>query len=253
MEQNPIIISDNINFQPNIENQLKDKDKYDSENQHLLKEINTPKKSNDDNIIENSLDYNNKKNENSNIKEEFIINRKGNMLMFLYNKDGEPLIVIGPDWQLAFLMFIVIDVMSICYFYFLWDMLFKFMRIIGIIIFINQMGFYLITILMNPGIPSKDLWLENYKYLDDIGSYRICNICKIIMRNKDKTDHCDECNTCIIGADHHCPWTSKCVGKKNKRMFYLFVSSTFALLTYFFCGAISFAFIDDNPRRKKIN
>ena len=70
MEQNPLIISDNTNFQPNIENKLKDKDKYDSENQHLLKEINSPKKFYDNNIIENSLDSINKKNKNSTIKKE---------------------------------------------------------------------------------------------------------------------------------------------------------------------------------------
>ena len=249
MEQNPIIISDNTNLQSNIENQLKDKDKYDSENQHLLKETNSPKKSYDNNNIENSLDSINKKNQNSITEEQFIINRKGNMFMFLFNKDGEPLIVIGPNWQLAFLMFIIIDVVSICYFYFLWDMLFKFMRVIGIIIFINQMGVYLITILINPGIPPKELWLENYKHLDEIGTYRICNVCKIIMRNEDKTDHCDECNICIIGADHHCPWTSKCVGANNKNMFYIFVFSTFTLLIYFICGAfLTIVFIDDDRK-----
>ena len=233
-----------INLDKNISNSSNDKG--DSEEQHLLNEINNTK------ILEN----NEIEEENglfSNI-EKYKPNRKGNMIMLFYNKDEEPLIVIGPNWPLSLFMIIIIDIISFCYFYFLWNLLFKFIIFIGIIIFLFQTCVYLLVILMNPGIPSKELWLENYliNNKDEIGTYRICNICKTIMRNKDKTDHCDECNVCIIGADHHCPWTSKCVGKKNKKLFYLFVCSTFTLLLYFFCGIFSLAFIDDKTINKKI-
>jgi hypothetical protein len=248
MENIEIIESEPKNQQNNAHNTIKDKG--DSEEQQLLKENDSPKK--DSNIIPN---YSVNKKESSdadlNCEKEFInIDRKGNMLMFLFNKKGEPLIVIGPNWQLAFIMFIIVNIISFCYFFFLWNFLFVFLRIIGIIIYLIQTGSYLTTILMNPGIPSKELYLENYNNLDEIGSYRICNVCKIIMRNKDKTDHCDECNICIIGADHHCPWTSKCVGKNNKNMFYIFVFSIFALLIYFFCGAMSCIIIDNNPKHQ---
>ena len=179
-------------------------------------------------------------------------NRKGNMLMICYNKQGVPLIVLGPNRVLAFMMAFIIDIISISYLYFFRNLLFKFIHIIGIILFIVQSISYLITILMNPGIPTKDLYLENYKHLDEIGTYRICNICKIIMRNDDNTDHCDECNICIVGADHHCPWTSKCVGKNNKKMFYLFVYSTFSLLIYFIIGAFTLIVnIDEDKNEKK--
>ena len=214
------------------------KEKIDSEDQFLL---NLNKKSLNN---KNSIDppNNRKIKKMSNLSEPteeiFSINRQGNMSMFLFNKKGEPLIVIGPNWRLAITMKIIIDICSFCYFYFLWNTLFKFMLYIGLIIFSIQSGVYLIIILMNPGIPSKELWLENYNNSEEIGTYRICNICKIIMINKDKTDHCEECNVCIIGADHHCPWTSKCIGKRNKTIFYIFVFSTFVLLIYFFCGTI---------------
>ena len=69
------------------------------------------------------------------------------------------------------------------------------------------------------------------------------------MRNEDKTNHCDECNIYIIGADHHCPWTSKCVGANNKKIFYIFVFSTFILLIYFICGAfLLIVLADDNNK-----
>ena len=252
-EQNPIKVEipkekkdQNINPSPNSF-----KEKADAEIQHLLNSPMNPNNNNNQNIF--VFNGNNKEKtitKSSKPEQEvFNINRKGNMKMFFYNKKGDPLIVIGPNWQLAFIMLISIDISSICYFYFFWNMLFKFLRYLGIIIFLIQSTIYLITILINPGIPSKDLWLENYKHLDEIGTYRICNICKIIMKNEDKTDHCDECNICIIGADHHCPWTSKCVGANNKNMFYIFVFSTFTLLIYFICGAfLTIVFIDDDRK-----
>ena len=197
------------------------KDKVDCEVQHLLTSPMNTNINNKGNIFNFNNKEKNKSEASMPEQEEFKINRKGNMKMFCYNKKGEPLIVIGPNWGLAFIMLITIDIISICYFYFLWNLLFKFMLYIGIIIFLMQTIIYLIIILINPGIPSKELWLENYKNLDEVGTYRICNICKVIMRNEDKTDHCDECNVCFIGADHHCPWTSKCVGKNNKKIFYM--------------------------------
>ena len=35
--------------------------------------------------------------------------------------------------------------------------------------------------------------------------------------------HCYECNVCITDLDHHCPWTGKCIGKKNLYRFYAFL------------------------------
>ncbi len=248
MENIEIIESEPKKPQNNIQNTIKDK--FDTEEQRLIKETDSPKRDNNDILSFNALN-NIKKNSNMKLKKKIInINRKGNMIMFLFNKNGEPLIAIGPDWKLAFIMFTIINIISLCYFYFLWNLLFIFMRIIGLLIYIFQSGSYLITIIMNPGIPRKELYLENYNNSDEIGSYRICNICKIIMRNKDKTDHCDECNVCIMGADHHCPWTSKCVGKNNKNMFYIFVTSILVLLVYYFCGIFSLIFFYYNKKRK---
>ena len=34
--------------------------------------------------------------------------------------------------------------------------------------------------------------------------------------------HCVACGTCIHGYDHHCPWTGKCIGSRNKRKFKAF-------------------------------
>lgn len=55
---------------------------------------------------------------------------------------------------------------------------------------------------------------------------------------------------CIIGNDHHCPWSSKCVGYKNINMFKLFICSLFLHIFYLTFAAI-FAAINANQQRLK--
>eukprot|EP00392_Amoebophrya_sp_AT5.2_P000351 g351.t1 len=44
--------------------------------------------------------------------------------------------------------------------------------------------------------------------------------------------HCDFCDTCIQGFDHHCPWTGKCIGKGNMHEFQLFIGCSFTTICY---------------------
>lgn len=37
---------------------------------------------------------------------------------------------------------------------------------------------------------------------------------------------------CIEGYDHHCPWTSKCIGRGNVVAFYVFLIMTPLLILY---------------------
>lgn len=95
---------------------------------------------------------------------------------------------------------------------------------------------------MNPGVPGKDMWMENFdSEKTNITNYRICPICQIIMNINENTEHCPDCNVCIEGLDHHCPWTSKCIGKKNKYAFNTFVWSTLFLIVYLIFALFSFS------------
>ena len=177
--------------------------------------------------------------------------RKGNMIMMCYNSNGEPLIVIGPHWPFTICMMIFIDSFIFFYFHFLKNYLHTIVKNIGLGISFVQIFSYFLIFLMNPGIPQKELWIENYfknknnSSRDEIDSYRICNICKIVRRNSDNTHHCDECNMCIKGVENHCSWISKCISKKNKKIYFVFLGSTFCLLVYFILALISLLFISN--------
>ena len=142
-------------------------------------------------------------------------------------------------------MFSFVSIICFFYFYGLWNLLNVYIRDVGILLTIVQLKSLLITFFKNPGIPGKELWLENFRG-ENISEYRICNICKVIMRIEDKTEHCDECNICVVGMDHHCPWTSKCIGKGNIIWFYIFVGSTFGLLFYLVFAVFTLAITVEN-------
>jgi len=49
----------------------------------------------------------------------------------------------------------------------------------------------------------------------------VCNICKVDRPLS--ASHCYTCNVCVDELDHHCPWTGKCIAKKNLKVFYIFI------------------------------
>ncbi|XP_027368906.1 protein S-acyltransferase 24 isoform X2 [Abrus precatorius] len=50
---------------------------------------------------------------------------------------------------------------------------------------------------------------------------QLCATCKIVRPLRAK--HCSTCDRCVEQFDHHCPWVSNCIGKKNKWDFFVFL------------------------------
>lgn len=93
------------------------------------------------------------------------------------------------------------------------------------ILFLLNLTLLIILLLKNPG----------YKYIENKNG--INPLIKLIEDNKDiKTycpkcflpevngiKHCIICDKCVEGFNHHCFWINKCIGKKNKLIYLLFL------------------------------
>lgn len=51
-----------------------------------------------------------------------------------------------------------------------------------------------------------------------------CDICRIIDRDV-TAFHCEDCEVCVAGYDHHCVWVGKCIGRDNMYAFQMFNAS----------------------------
>ena len=99
---------------------------------------------------------------------------------------------------------------------------------------------YLITSLINPGIPNRDHYSKYFiKNNPDLPSSSVvkCSICNIVVPKHFRISHCYTCQVCVKNYDHHCPWTGKCIGERNLTPFYVFL---FFLLGYMFMSFITF-------------
>ena len=110
--------------------------------------------------------------------------------------------------------------------------------IIGVILNIIQLFFFIIASIKNPGLPKKEI--QNEVLLNtEPDKYKRCKSCLFIVEKNKKYVHCNVCQICCEGYDHHCPWTSKCVGKGN--IFYFNTTLTLVSIVFFYL-ILAFAF-----------
>ena len=163
------------------------------------------------------------------------IKRKYGKLIVLYQKDEDPIYVMGELFPFCFI-FNLIFIGAL--FYYLCGKVYKFYIILGFIIGIIQIFLYTLSGILNPGLPK----LEYEKLIyEDVSNknFRQCKDCKFWINTEFSTQHCNECNICIEGYDHHCCTLNLCIGKNNLKIFYFYILTSFIYVIFFIIGFLS--------------
>ena len=125
------------------------------------------------------------------------------------------------------------------------------MKIITTLLYLAYMISYSIVLVKSPGIAGREFFKDTFKFEkeEDKLNYQQCSTCNIIIPKSFRVVHCKKCGICIIRQDHHCPWTGKCIGKNNIRIFCIFGFTLFGYIISLFISFITcLVFINDTNK-----
>lgn len=130
--------------------------------------------------------------------------------------------VIGPDWPCVIITYVMVIVPSIFTYLYLLQYLAE-LVILSMLLASTIFGLTAVF-LSDPGLVRKYHHSRSRKWT-------FCDQCEAFR--PPGTVHCSTCQVCIMGYDHHCPWTGKCVGIGNALYFNIFLVSISWLVIYF--------------------
>jgi len=228
--------------------------KYNNEFDHEIEDLSEKKPHEVNKNVENNeikellKDSGNKtinKIQKFNKKYNFGFYRKGNMYIFLSDKNNNPIIVLGPEWIFFIFLILFITIGFALLFRYYWKFLTTTLRITGILAYLIFFLVYTYIFISDPGI-SKEV--DESIVNKEKGKYIYCNICKHWVTIESRTKHCSICGICIEGQDHHCSWTGKCIAKNNTYYFFFLIIWVVILIVYY---ALSFIYAHEKWYRDK--
>lgn len=131
--------------------------------------------------------------------------------------------MLGPHWCMLYCTYLVVIGVSVIIYGLVLTSRQDIERIIGLTLTILCILALTVLAVKDPGVVpnSSEPVGELSTFCEKCDSYR-----------PHGAIHCNDCQVCIEEYDHHCPWSSKCIGKKNVLWFHVFLSILFILMVY---------------------
>lgn len=185
---------------------------------------------------------------------------KGSNIFFLGGR-----VIFGPDVRSVFLsIFLLVAPVAVFCVFVARKLLDEFAHHLGILVMVIAIVFtsYVVILLLltsgrDPGIIPRNTHPPEPEIMDqslEIGSsqtpqlrlprikevmvngmtvkVKYCDTC--MLYRPPRCSHCSICDNCVERFDHHCPWVGQCIGRRNYRFFFMFVSSATLLCIYVF-------------------
>ncbi len=150
----------------------------------------------------------------------YYYHKLGKCYSFFADKKGNPLIIMGSKWYIYLCFSIIIESLMWFFIFFYRNELEKGVKITGVIFIIIFQIFYSIVYLSNPGFPRNNIGRMKGTPKED---YKYCSECLFYINKNKKVKHCFKCGICIEGFHRHSILINKCIGRKNKYLFYIFI------------------------------
>lgn len=195
----------------------------------------------------------------------------GRMILLCGHKDSRfPLhCLVGPDWPCMLITYALVSAPTISFLILIAARISWIIVMLGLVSFTLTLIFFSLTACSDPGIVYRQLQEET---LEDSEAGAAQSHANVTISNSDirgapltaaagaststalnptaqipcsrcelsrpvGASHCYDCEVCVTDLDHHCPWTGKCIGKKNVYFFYSFL--TFLTIHIIFVGCVT--------------
>eukprot|EP01031_Cornospumella_fuschlensis_P037335 gene37335-45328_t len=135
--------------------------------------------------------------------------------------------------------------------------------LIGLIGAISLLTTYTLTVCSDPGIvykndyvaasteavpqdvessPNSSMLQQTNRPMEMVHSSDLmeCGQCQFLRPKCAR--HCTYCKVCVDELDHHCPWSGKCIGRRNLKVFYSFLH-TLCFQIYYLAGLLIYYLI----------
>lgn len=177
-----------------------------------------------------------------------LFQRIGGLNCVCVLSSGKPLFCLGPDWGYFLCMVTSILALDQVFIFLMYPGSPSWLQVWGTFTCLLLTCSYSLCALLDPGVAVDGLSLDHS--IEDLENkmkdLRFCGKCGVLRATE--TYHCDDCDVCIEGYDHHCPFTGKCIGKGNILCFQTFLASILMTMVFAFVWIVAMTGVKE--RRK---